>query len=391
MSSDLEKNQKYAEVIASKVKLTCKPVAMKLIESEDDVPEGFELIDQKVRHCEMVRKASLGEKFYSTVEEQMCLGGAGAIGLRDMPEKLANGEKYFSLGRFQDLETAKKLTGKLSIIKDISWGIIYAPLDEADFEADVIQVITEPVGGMKLAQRIVYKTGEKINLQNKNPIEFNFNGFNNKVEKIILNIFKDISIADANGQRKYEISVPKLDKEEVREIKSFFKLYFGTIDNLDDLMTIVNDDENSKIAISIDVFNLMSKQRDKIYKEIDTALSQMEDGEEEYILYQISMYIKDKIKYTENHYNVNEALEDGEGVCNSYALLFKMMAERAGIITDVCLGYVEEGYHAWNRVQLKNGVYKYYDVTFYDGGKDLLYIGNAEGLHDLKAINVYLY
>ena len=48
------------------------------------------------------------------------------------------------------------------MIKDISWGIIYAPLDEADFEADVIQIITEPVGGMKLAQSIVYKTGEKI-------------------------------------------------------------------------------------------------------------------------------------------------------------------------------------------------------------------------------------
>ena len=111
----------------------------------------------------MVRKASLGSKFYSTIEEQACLGGAGAIGLRDMPEKLANGEKYFSLGRFQDLETAKNLTAKLSIIKDISWGIIYAPLDEADFDADVIQIITEPVGGMKLAQSIVYATGEKIN------------------------------------------------------------------------------------------------------------------------------------------------------------------------------------------------------------------------------------
>ena len=161
-STDLEKNQKYAEVIASKVKLTCKPVAMKLI-SEDEIPEGFELIDEKVRHCEMVRKASLGEKFYSTVEEQMCLGGAGAIGLREMPEKLANGEKYFSLGRFKDLETAKSLTAKLSIIKDQHWGIVYAPLDEANFKADVIQVITEPVGGMLLAQSIVYATGEKIN------------------------------------------------------------------------------------------------------------------------------------------------------------------------------------------------------------------------------------
>ena len=160
--ANLEKNQKYCEVIESKIKLDSKPVAMKLIKTEDDLPEGYDLIDEKIRHCEMVRKASLGDKFYSTLEQQMCLGGAGAIGLRDMPPKLANGEKYFSLGRFQDLETAKNLTSKLSVIEDEHWGIIYAPLDEADFEADVIEIITEPAGGMKLAQSIVYKTGEKI-------------------------------------------------------------------------------------------------------------------------------------------------------------------------------------------------------------------------------------
>ena len=161
--SNLETNKKYCEVIESKIKLDAKPVAMKLLKSEDDIPDGIELINEKIRHCEMVRKASLGSKFYSTIEEQLCLGGAGAIGLREMPEKLANGEKYYSLGRFKDLKTAKKLTSKLSIIKDIHWGIIYAPLDEANFEADVIEIITEPVGGMKLAQSIVYNTGEKIN------------------------------------------------------------------------------------------------------------------------------------------------------------------------------------------------------------------------------------
>ena len=161
--SNLETNKKYCEVIESKIKLDAKPVAMKLLKSEDDIPDGIELINEKIRHCEMVRKASLGSKFYSTIEEQLCLGGAGAIGLREMPEKLANGEKYYSLGRFKDLETAKKLTSKLSIIKDIHWGIVYAPLDEANFEADVIEIITEPVGGMKLAQSIVYTAGEKIN------------------------------------------------------------------------------------------------------------------------------------------------------------------------------------------------------------------------------------
>ena len=125
--TNLETNKKNCEIIESKIKLDAKPVAMKLIKTEEDLIEGYDLIDEKIRHCEMVRKASLGSKFYSTIEEQMCLGGAGAIGLRDMPEKLANGEKYFSLGRFQDLETAKNLTSKLSIIQDIHWGIIYAP------------------------------------------------------------------------------------------------------------------------------------------------------------------------------------------------------------------------------------------------------------------------
>ncbi|MBQ8017250.1 MAG: DUF169 domain-containing protein [Methanobrevibacter sp.] len=158
----LVENQRYSEVIEEKINLDSKPVAIKLIDSEDEIPEDVKLIDEKIRHCEMVRKASLGEKFYSTLKEQLCLGGAGAIGLRDMPEMLASGEKYYSLGRFKDKDTAKDLTSELSIVEDKHWGIIYAPLDKANFEPDVIEIITEPVGGMKLAQSIVYFTGDKI-------------------------------------------------------------------------------------------------------------------------------------------------------------------------------------------------------------------------------------
>ena len=160
--SSLEENMKRSEKIEEKVKLTCKPVAIKLISSKQEVPDDFELINEKLRHCEMVRKASYGDKFYSTLEEQSCLGGAGAIGLRDMPPKLASGEKYFELGRFKDLETAKSVTDKLSIIKDRYWGVLYSPLDKANFNPDVVLIITEPVGGMKLAQSIVYSLGEKV-------------------------------------------------------------------------------------------------------------------------------------------------------------------------------------------------------------------------------------
>lgn len=32
-----------------------------------------------------LEKHHMGKNFYSTIEQQACLGGAGAIGLRDMP------------------------------------------------------------------------------------------------------------------------------------------------------------------------------------------------------------------------------------------------------------------------------------------------------------------
>ena len=62
--TNLETNKKYCEVIESKIKLDAKPVAMKLIKTEDELPEGYDLIDEKIRHCEMVRKASLGDKLF---------------------------------------------------------------------------------------------------------------------------------------------------------------------------------------------------------------------------------------------------------------------------------------------------------------------------------------
>lgn len=161
-NEQLTKNQEYYKVFDEKIKLTSSPVAMKFVDSEDEVPEGIELISEKVRHCEMVKKASFGEIFYSTYEEQTCKGGAGALGLGDMPEKLASGEKYQSLGRFKDLDVAKKTVDKLSIIPDKKWGIVYAPLEKANFAPDVVLIIAQPVAGMKIAQSIVFTLGDKV-------------------------------------------------------------------------------------------------------------------------------------------------------------------------------------------------------------------------------------
>ncbi len=160
MSSEILKaNKDNAEVFKKHVKLICSPVAIKFI---DEIPENIPLIDEDMRHCEMVRKASYGDKFYSTLEQQTCQGGAGAIGLRDMPPKLASGETYYNLGRFESLEIAKDTVKELSVIPQRHLGLIYSPLEEADFEPDVIVIISEPVAAMKISQALVYNDGDKV-------------------------------------------------------------------------------------------------------------------------------------------------------------------------------------------------------------------------------------
>ncbi|MDO5849226.1 MAG: DUF169 domain-containing protein [Methanobrevibacter sp.] len=158
----LKTNKDNCEIFEKHAKVTSKPVAVKFFDSPDEIPEGIDLIDETIRHCQMVKKASFGEKFYSTLEQQQCKGGAGALGLGPMPPKVASGETYYNLGRFESLEIAKDTVDELSVVPVEHKGIIYAPLDEATYEPDVIVIISEPISAMKIAQALVYNDGDKV-------------------------------------------------------------------------------------------------------------------------------------------------------------------------------------------------------------------------------------
>lgn len=138
------------------------PVAIKFILREEDIPEGTKKIEENIRHCEMVQKASQGETFYATAEEQMCKGGASAIGLMETPEKIKTGEFYQSLGRFSSLGSAKRTMESIPKIDPMMKAIIYAPLEDVKFDPDVIVVISKPAQAMRLAQAMVYTRGGRV-------------------------------------------------------------------------------------------------------------------------------------------------------------------------------------------------------------------------------------
>ena len=148
--------------LKEKLGLNKSPVAIKFILREEDIPEGIEKIDENIRHCEMVQKAAQGAAFYATSEEQLCKGGAAAIGLMEAPEKIKTGEFYQSLGRFKSLGSAKRTMEDIPKIDPMMKAIIYAPLENVKFDPDVIVVICKPAQAMKLAQAMVYTRGGRV-------------------------------------------------------------------------------------------------------------------------------------------------------------------------------------------------------------------------------------
>jgi uncharacterized protein (DUF169 family) len=100
--------------------------------------------------------------FYATAEEQMCKGGAAAIGLMEAPEKIKTGEFYQSLGRFSSLGSAKRTMESIPKIDPMMKAIIYAPLEKVNFNPDVIVVISSPAQAMRLAQAMVYTRGGRV-------------------------------------------------------------------------------------------------------------------------------------------------------------------------------------------------------------------------------------
>lgn len=168
MENEIENNKYFAEEIKKNLNLKNSPVAIKFILKKEDVLKNIPKITEKLRHCEMVKKASEGDFFYSTSEEQLCKGGSSALGLEKTPEKILSGEFYYDLGRFKSIGSAKRTLNEIPMIDLKSYGIIYSPLEIADFQPDVIVIIGSPKQAMLLSQAIVYTLGGRI--------EANFSG-----------------------------------------------------------------------------------------------------------------------------------------------------------------------------------------------------------------------
>ncbi|MDR2944894.1 MAG: DUF169 domain-containing protein [Methanosarcinales archaeon] len=157
----------YGAELKSLLQLEGSPVAVKLIPagSSDETAGKYPKLDRQMRHCQItdhVRRT--GELFYATLEEQQCKGGAAALGLTQLSEKVKSGEFYCdSLRHFETVEAAKKTVDMIPFLSPKSnSAVIYAPLEKASFDPDIVIFICNPMQAMLLTQGWEYRDGGRV-------------------------------------------------------------------------------------------------------------------------------------------------------------------------------------------------------------------------------------
>ncbi len=158
----------YAEI--SDTLKTClgldgSPVAIKLAKNAQGIPEGMEELKEPARHCRMVNMARREDAiFYATAEKHQCMGGAWALGLRELTDSLRSGEFYYKLGKFESWAGCMRTIDSVPHVPTgRTYATLYAPLETTPFDPHVVVIVAQPRSMLKLAQSVLYPLGGRIN------------------------------------------------------------------------------------------------------------------------------------------------------------------------------------------------------------------------------------
>lgn len=149
------------ENLSEILKLENEPVAIGWSVKE---PQNVEKEEGKSRFCAKLKKAMQGEIFYSTLEEEECMGGARYSGLKDMAEYPANvqsGAFMVPRGLYKNIPAVQRSRENESYINPgIFSCVAFAPLKMAEFEVDVIFILCNAKQGMEILHANAYDSGE---------------------------------------------------------------------------------------------------------------------------------------------------------------------------------------------------------------------------------------
>lgn len=110
----------------------------------------------KLSYCNMVKFATRGRSFKANLDNFLCIGSAKALGLKEVDESAIAGRVYYSFGMYDSLCTARNVQKDVTFLNHKIYGVVVMPLEEYQFDPDVVLFILNPYQGMRIIQGYTY-------------------------------------------------------------------------------------------------------------------------------------------------------------------------------------------------------------------------------------------
>ena len=153
-------NQELDIKLKTILKLERDPVAIKWSVKE---PRNIPKEEGKSRFCTKLDKAIHGEIFYTTQEEEECMGGLKYSGLKnpkEFPKNMQSGSFLVPAGVYKSIPAVQRSwKNNLAVESEIFKAVLFAPLKKAPFEADVVFIICNSEQAMLILHANAYNSG----------------------------------------------------------------------------------------------------------------------------------------------------------------------------------------------------------------------------------------
>ena len=157
----------YGEELERRLQLRTSPIAVKLLESEADIPEGAIRPKKDLGyHLALCQGFAMSRRDKATIamlkEDHWCYLPVIAFGLAEPPEKFLQGKMFykFSVG---DLKTAEDLANTFPRLESGKYiGMVSAPLRTANFEHELVVIYCNSNQLRCLLSAVKYKDGHLV-------------------------------------------------------------------------------------------------------------------------------------------------------------------------------------------------------------------------------------
>lgn len=152
------KNKVYSEKLKNILELTSEPVAIQF-KKDAETKKNLE----KMRYCQLLMEAKNGASHTLTESNITCPAAAAALGFKPLPEKIRNGGMLKTMGLFESKKAAAKTMQNMTRLEEDEIQAVYAtPLEDADFNPDLVIIEDKPEKIMWLSLAAIHKDGGRL-------------------------------------------------------------------------------------------------------------------------------------------------------------------------------------------------------------------------------------